>query len=96
MPAMWAAGISAVGSVAAAATAEVPDFGTDVRLRKFEWDARFDNSGFNVAFPGARIDSRRSEEHSSGENDPTGGYLKYFVMAGAFIILLKALKKAKK
>ena len=80
--AIMAAAVMAVGGVAAAAMTGAPSapvMGAPVN---------FDHSGWNVAFPGARIDSARSESGAAG------GYMQYLLIGGVFLILWKALKKS--
>lgn len=82
MPAIWAAGITAVGGIAAAAMTEAPEMES----------AMLDSSGWNVAFPGASITSSRAEGIDPIDADMKR-YLLYFAVAAGVILLVKQLKK---
>lgn len=90
--AIIAAGITAVGMVGAAAASGAPS--APVMTNPIlTTDGLFDNSGWNIAFPGARIDSNRSQQEG-GPVLETDSYVKWFVLAGAFLIIWKTMKKS--
>lgn len=89
--AVVAAGITAVGMIGAAAASGTPSAPvmTNPRLTT---DGMFDFSGWNIASGGSTIDYDRKQEEA-GPMLESDGYLKYFIMAGAFLILWKVVKK---
>lgn len=80
--------IMAGGSVLASAVAPVP------AAPVMGGDVSTDHSGWNIAFPGARIDAVHSTaEGVPAENLEMRQYMLYFGLAAGVILLWKLVKK---
>lgn len=87
-----ALGVAAIGAVGAASAAPPVMPG----LNEMFADTKFDSSGWNVAFPGAKIESSRSE--SAAAVDPVaavigGGYMPWVVLGAGVLLLWRMGKK---
>ena len=89
---LGAAAIGAIGNVAAAGATAAPVM---PGFNEMHAETVFDSSGWNVAFPGARIESSRTE----GVADPIasvmgGGYMPWVVLGAAVLLLWRVSKRS--